>query len=285
MPDLLITGAAGKTGRAIIAALAGRGATVRALVRRQAQAAAVREAGAAEVVVADLRDHAALRRAAAGVDAIYHICPNMHPEEVVIGEGVIAAAQAAGLSHFVYHSVLHPQTEAMPHHWAKLRVEERLLAASLPFTILQPTAYMQNLLANWTKIQDEGRHATPYPASAAISLVDLADVAAVATRVLQEPGHAGAIYELAGPPLTQTAVAEALARHLGRPVAAAEIPLDDWEAAARRDGALSDYAVATLRQMFAYYARHGLEGNPFVLEALLGRPATTLAAFLARERP
>jgi hypothetical protein len=33
----------------------------------------------------------------------------------------------------VYHSVLHPQTEQMPHHWHKLRVEEMLLESRLPW--------------------------------------------------------------------------------------------------------------------------------------------------------
>ena len=90
---------------------------------------------------------------------------------------------------------------------------------------------MQNLLANWDTIRDEGLYIVPYPATAAISLVDLADVAAVAARVLLEPGHAGATYELAGAPLTQTAVAAALARHLGRPVVAQE---SRWKPGRRR---------------------------------------------------
>ncbi len=59
------------------------------------------------------------------------------------------SSQETALSHFVYHSVLHPQTEEMPHHWQKLRVEESLFRTHLPFTILQPCAYMQNLDIHW----------------------------------------------------------------------------------------------------------------------------------------
>ncbi len=50
---ILVTGAAGKTGRAVTAALAARGEQVRALVHRQRQAASVLAAGAKEVVVGD----------------------------------------------------------------------------------------------------------------------------------------------------------------------------------------------------------------------------------------
>ena len=64
--------------------------------------------------------------------SVYHVCPNVSPDEIAIGRVSIAAARSAGVEHFVYHSVLHPQTEAMPHHWLKLRVEEALITSGLP---------------------------------------------------------------------------------------------------------------------------------------------------------
>ena len=145
---ILVSGAGGKTGQAVIRALAGRGATVRAFVRGDAQAAAARAAGAQETVAGDLRDAGDWARAVEGLGAggeacaVYHICPNVQPDEQVIGALALAAAQGVG-ARFVYHSVLHPQAAAMPHHWAKLRVEEMVFAAGVHFTILQPTAYVQ----------------------------------------------------------------------------------------------------------------------------------------------
>ena len=111
-----------------------------------------------------------------GVRAIYYICPNMHPHEIAIGEMMIEAALQAGVEHFVYHSVLHPQAEAMPHHWPKLRVEERLFESGLAFTILQPAAYMQNILAQRQRILQMAFLFCPMALTPAISLVDLADV-------------------------------------------------------------------------------------------------------------
>jgi uncharacterized protein YbjT (DUF2867 family) len=260
----------------------GRGQLVRALVRRPEDLPVVEQRGAQDAVVGDMRDAVAFRQAAQGTAAIYHICPNVSPDEVTIGEAAITAAQATGVERFVYHSVLHPQTEAMPHHWLKLRVEERLLESGLPFTILQPAAYVQNVLAHWERIATQGIYPVPYPVETRLGMVDLADVAEAAAVVLTEPGHLGATYELAGPEaLSQTEVAEILSRQLGRPVRAEVIPLDAWERNARASGT-GEYQVATLLKMFRYYDLHGFWGNPNVLSWLLGRPATLFEAFVAR---
>ncbi len=279
---ILVTGAAGKTGRTIIQALAGRGAKVRAYVHRDTHVAAVRAAGAAEVLVGDLQDAAMVRQAMQGVQALYHICPNMHPDEIAIGREMITAARAADVEQFVYHSVLHPQTETMPHHWHKLRVEELLFAARLPFTILQPAAYMQNILASWQNIHKHGLYTIPYRAATQLSLVDLADVGTVAATVLTEPGHHGATYELVGTTgLTQTDVAATLSAVLRRPVQVEEHSRAVWTNEARTGG-LRAYAIDTLLKMFVYYEQHGLVGNPNTLSWLLGRAPTSLATFIQR---
>ena len=279
---ILVTGAAGKTGQAIIHALAGHGRAVRALVLRPEDIPVVERQGALDAVVGDMRDAVAFRQAAQGTAAIYHICPNVSPDEVTIGEAAITAAQATGVERFVYHSVLHPQTEAMPHHWLKLRVEERLLESRLPFTILQPAAYMQNVLAHWERITTQGSYPVAYSVETRLGMVDLVDVAEAAAVVLTEPGHLGATYELAGPEaLSQTEVAAILSRQLCRPVHTEVIPLGAWEHNARASG-MGEYQVTALLKVFRYYDRHGFWGNPSVLSWLLGRPATRFEAFVAR---
>jgi len=279
---ILVTGASGKTGQAVVAALARAGAPTRALVRHPSQIEVLTSLGAREVIPADMRLAPELRRVIENVRAVYHICPNVHPDEVVIGRTVIAAAKEAGVEQLVLHSVLHPQTEQMPHHWSKLRVEEMLLESGLNFTILQPTAYMQNLLAGLTLITEEGVLRNPYPVETRLSLVDLEDVAEVAALVLTKGGHTAATYELAGmPPLTQTEVAAILTVALGRPVRAEAEPIEAWEARARTAG-LDDHQRARLIRMFRYYEQHGLIGNPNILRWLLGREPTALAEFARR---
>jgi len=279
---ILVTGAAGKTGTAVVKALAARGARVRALVHRAESTAAVKALGAAEVAIGGFEDSGALARAAAGARAIYHICPNVSRDEIAFARNVVAAAQAQHVSRLVYHSVLHPQIEAMPHHWAKMRVEEMLFASGLELTILQPGAYMQNILAAWRGVLDDGVFRVPYPVETRLSLVDLSDLADAAAVVLMNDGHAGATYEIAGTgPLSQAEVAAAIGVVLGRTVRAEAETIDAWEARARAAG-VGGHERATLAAMFRDYAQHGLAGNPNTLRWLLGRAPHDLAEFLGR---
>lgn len=279
---ILITGASGKTGRAILQALVRRGEKVRAFVRRPEQVSAALALGALEAQVGDLSNRVDLERAMQGVQAVYHICPNMHPDEVALGELAIQSARAAGVERFVYHSVLHPQVQDMPHHWNKLLVEERLFQSGLNFTVLQPTVYMQNVLGQWRAMTERGVYPVPYAVDTRLSMVDLIDVGEAAARVLTEAGHDYAIYELCGAEaLSQTEVANIAAEKLGRPVQAECVPLEVWEKNARAGG-LGDYAVTTLLRMFHYYEEYGFLGNANVLSWLLGRPPTSFAAFIER---
>lgn len=276
---ILITGASGKTGKALIQATS-QVEGVCAFVHSEASVSVVSSLGAEKVVVGDLRDEPAVRSALEGVRAVYHICPNMSPDEMGIGKLVIRAAQKTGVEHFVYHSVLHPQIEVMNHHWQKLRVEEMLFESGLPFTILQPAPYMQNLLAGWKSIVQEGVLRVPYSVEAKFSFLDLNDLADTGRIVLTESGHANAIYELAGTsPTSHVEVAEIFGKVLGKAVRAEEQAVRDWK---QHAGSLSGYAVDNLVRMFEYYDQWGLVGNPNVLRWTLKREPTSLEGFIAR---
>jgi NAD(P)H dehydrogenase (quinone) len=279
---ILVTGAGGKTGKAVVKALVARDASVRAFVRNSAHDAALKTVGARETVTGEMDDARAISRAMRGADAIYHICPNMSPHEVAFAKTLIAAATNLGVPRFIYHSVLHPQIEAMPHHWNKLRVEEMLFGSALEITILQPTAYMQNSLAEWDRMVSEGVYRVPYPVETQLSLVDLDDVAEAAALVLTSGGHSGATYELVGTlPFSQTEIADTFGRALKKAIRAEADPVENWEQRARRAG-MDHYSRETLMKMFHAYARDGLKGNPNVLGWLIGRPPTSLASFAAR---
>ncbi len=279
---ILVTGAAGKTGRAVLRALALRGEPLRALIHRPEQAPPLQALGVQETLVGDLLDRADIERVVVGVRAIYHMAPNVSPDEIPMGKNVISAAQTAGVERLVLHSVLHPYIEAMPHHWQKARVEELLFASGLPFTILQPAAYMQNVATAWDQIVARGVYPVPYSPETRLSLVDLEDVAQAAVRVLTEPGHTGATIELVGTPeMSPREIAELVSVELGRRVAVEVVPLETWERRARASG-LGEYQVSALTRMFAYYQEHGLIGNPQALTCTLGRQPTSFPAFVKR---
>jgi uncharacterized protein YbjT (DUF2867 family) len=279
---ILVTGAAGKTGNAVIRAVLTKGLRVRALVHREGQVEATKGLGAEEIIVGDMRSSNTLTNAVKDVKAIYHICPNVNPDEVAIGRSLIDVAQAADVERFVFHSVLHPQAEEMPHHWNKMRVEEALIESGLQFTILQPAAYMQNILAEWKSIMERGIYSVPYSTDAPMSLIDLEDVAQIAANVLSEPNHSGAIYEIAGPEvLTPRQVAFVLESETGRKVRAERAAVEAWMLKAKKVG-LSGYQIQTLVKMFEYYDRHGLWGNPRIASVLLNRSPTQFSDFVKR---
>lgn len=278
---ILLTGASGKTGRALIRALL-KAESVCAFVHREEQVSVAKSLGAEKIIVGDLRDESAIRAALQGVRAVYHVCPNMSPDETVIGNLVISGARKAGVVHFVYHSVLHPQTEKMTHHWQKMRVEEMILESDLPFTILQPAPYMQNLLTGWKSIVEEGVLRAPYSVHSKFSFIDLEDLAEAAKIVLTEPGHINAIYELASTsPISQVEVAEIVGRVLKRDIHAEKEESHNWRLRAVKSG-MEEYAVENLVRMFEYYDQWGLTGNPNVLRWLLKREPTALETFIDR---
>lgn len=277
---ILLTGAAGKTGKAILNTLLPHGVKVRALARSTRQVEELKAIGCKDIMIGDLRDEQSLDRAMEGVEKIYYICPNITPDEVQIGNTLISLAKKHSIERFVYHSVLHPQAEAMPHHWQKLRMEEALLESGLDFTILQPCAYMQNVLAGWSTIVENGIYSVPYAVSARLSIVDLVDVGAAAEVVLTQRIHSHAIYELAGPEaLSQDEVAQILSAELGKPVRAISVDRGEWAENSRRAG-LDERSIMTLLKMFEYYESHGLVGNANVMNYLLKRPATQFVEFV-----
>ncbi len=270
---ILVTGAGGKTGRAVISALVQRGATVRGIVKSAAAAEKIRALGA-EAVIGDMLNVEDMRRAATGARAIYHIAPNVNPDEIEFGKTAIAAAKTEGVERFVFHSLCHSQIEALPNHWWKLRVEEKIKESGLNFTILQPTPYMQNVLGQWHNIMERGAYEIPYQPTTKLGMVDLADLAEVAAKVLTtEKTYDWATYELAGPEvLTQHDVLETIRRVTGREIRLEIISREDWCNRARKGG-MAERAVEVFYKMFGFMEEYGFWGNPGVLDWLLGRPA------------
>jgi NAD(P)H dehydrogenase (quinone) len=260
---VLVTGAGGKTGAAVLAALRARGARTIGLVRSSGHGAA----GADRVVVGDQRDIEVLTRALDGVDAVHAIAPNLSPDELAMAEAVVGACGRAGTRRLVLHSVIHPQLTAMPHHADKGRAEEVVITSGLDWTILQPNAYLQNL-APFVAGMRAGRFAPPYAPDRASAYVDLGDVAEVAARVLIDDVGIHGTFELSGPEAcTPEDIAVAAAALLGRPVRAERSDPDAFVAATGLGGERGHRLLAMLR----HYDRHGSPGDATVLRALLGR--------------
>lgn len=278
---LLLTGANGRTGRAILQALVAKGVPVRAFVRKAKQQAPLLELGAAECVLGDLEDSASINLAMAGVTKVLHVGPPMHPEELPITQTMIDAAKASGVGHFIYYSVMHPLRREVRHHRLKLDAEQYLIESGLAYTILQPSRYMQHLVPIWSQVTQSGVHAMPFNVEGKYNVVDLDDLAEACAVVAADAArHRYATYELAGPEsLSQTDMAAIIADIIGQPVRAEAIPLEVVEQKARAAGASED-RIEQMLVMNRHYDAHGFQGNPNILEYLLGRPAAQFRTYV-----
>lgn len=280
---ILVTGAAGKTGRAIIKSLINKGINVKAFVFKDVYAKEIHKLGAREVVLGNLLNLVDLKIALRDVNAVYHICPNMHPEEITIGDIVIKAVESSDCRRIVYHSVLHPQTATMPHHLNKLKVEESLFESGLDYTILQPSAYMQNILKDLNEIIVNRVYNLPYNTESKFSFVDLTDISEVASVVLTTPGHIGAIYELNGPEiLSMKEIIEIISKESKTDITLTFQSQRNWM---KQTGiaSFSNFKRDCLLKMFTYYDKYGLWGNCRILEWILGRKPTTIRQLISRK--
>jgi len=281
---ILITGANGKTGRAVIRALSSKGEEIRALVHKTEHILGLKSLGAMEVFVGDMMDQEAINAAFKGVRAAYHICPAVNPNEVRIGEIAIEAARSAKIGHFVYHSVLHSILQDLPHHQKKFMVEELVVNSGIPYTITQPAILMQNILEGWKLLIEKGIFEQRFFTSEVtrICMVDLEDLAEAISTILMKPGHTGATYELCGPEnLSMDDMLSAFKKNFDREVKAQTTPDEIWAAKLKKHG-LGDYQINTLLTMFHHYNNHGFAGNPNALTWLLGRRPNDFAAFIQR---
>jgi uncharacterized protein YbjT (DUF2867 family) len=284
---VLVTSAAGQTGTRLIRHLVVRGVRVRGLVTKQASADRIAGLGA-EPVLGDLRDGDALRRAMDGASKLYHIAPTLAADEYSLHRGVLRAAQAAGISHFVLHGVIAPYLQDVPFHWAKQRLIADLYHSGLPYTVLLPGNFMQNLAWTWPDIAARGEWALPYRTDVPLCWVDLDDVAEAAANVLTGEGDAYATYELVGTGsvLTRDEVAALMTQAWGRPVRAVRVEVHEYLTRSREQpffARLSDDEIQQIRAMFRGYDAVGCPaGNSKVLSMLLGRSATSFESFLRR---
>ena len=244
---ILVTGATGNTGRAIVDALVERGAPVRAMVRTGADRGKL-QAGV-EVVVADFNETAAVAAALDGAERAYLVTPSSAQAEEQQKRFADLAAKA-GTRHLVVLSQLgsedHSPVRFLRYHAA---VEQHVRELGIAYTFLRPNLYFQGLLAFAGSISAEGKFFAPI-GEAIVSAVDVRDIAAVAAVALTEDGHEGATYTLTGPEaITHSQIAAALTSALGRTVRFVDVPPEAFADGIREllppwqvDGLLEDYA-------------------------------------------
>jgi uncharacterized protein YbjT (DUF2867 family) len=275
---ILVTGASGSAGGAVLQAATAAGLAVRAMYRSHSEAA--KAPSGVSTVVADFADAASLHGALEGIDAVFLVSSPV-PELVQLESNMIDACKQAGTRHLVLSSAL--GAGAFPKSFPSwhFQVEQKLQASGLGYTILRPNGFMQNIVAyNAPTIRTQNAFYAAL-SDTRISLIDVRDVGAVAGKVLETPqAHAGKIYELNGPEaLSNYDVADRISRIIGRNVSYVDIP-EQAQHKAMLDGGMPESRVKPILELEEYY-RSGRCGVVDGLVALLtGRPERTLDQYL-----
>lgn len=279
---VLVTGATGNVGREVVAELLRAGRQVRAAVPHpELDAAQERLDGAVEVVRFDFEQPATFARAFDGATGMFLMRPPHIADVKRVMGPVIRFAAAHGSPHTVVLSVLGAGGNPLvPHH----AMEKLVRRSGLPFTMLRPSFFMQNLSTQYR--EDIGVHGEIFvPAGRGrTSFIDVRDIAAVAARVAGRAEHFGQAYTLTGAEaLDYFRVAEVLTEVLGRPVRYADPTPREFRARLRAQAVAEDF-IEVLRGIY-FTARVGLAARVTPETGrLLGRRPISLEQFVRDHR-
>lgn len=233
-PTIVVTGATGQQGSAVISHLPRR-FHVKAVTRdpNKPEGRALTAQGI-EVVAADLLDKASLERAFSGAHGVFAITnfwdgmatgkPLGADGEVKQGKNLVDAAKAANVKHFVFSSsgqnFAYPS--AVPHARSKQEVERYLLDSKLPATVLRPAFFMENYNSPMMDFGSKARAGTvelPIRAHQRLQMVSTTDIGHFAALAFERAeAFTGAAFDVAGDSLTPAEVAAVFSRVLGKPV-------------------------------------------------------------------
>jgi uncharacterized protein YbjT (DUF2867 family) len=248
---ILITGATGTVGGAVLDRLGTTGCDVRVLTRDAARAEALRARGV-EAVVADFLQPETLGPALAGVRVVFLLTP-ISPAQVLQARNLITAATASGHHPRIVRLSVHQASPDAPTRISRqhAEVEDAVLSSGLPYTLLRPQSFMQNTLLLAHMVAATGTIYQPFK-DGRLGMINARDIAEVAARVLTEEGHEGRVYTLTGPAaISFHDVAQALSEVLGTAVRYIDVSLEAAKEAMLRRGvpewladALNEYAKA-----------------------------------------
>jgi len=276
---ILVTGASGNVGGAVLAEALETQSQVRAMYRTEADAK--QAPTGAESVIADFADRESLKRALQGVEAVFLVCAPI-PDLVKLESNVVDACKEAGVRRIVNNSAMGAgEVEGSFPNWHK-QVEERIEKSGIPHTILRPDTFMQNIPAFYAPtIRTQGAF---YGASknARIGFIDVRDIAAVAAKALtlgpqERRSHT---YELTGPELlTNAEVAARISRVAGRTVKYVDLSPADLKKGMIASG-MTEAQAEPLIRLAGYYTSRKHEVLNDNVQKILGRPARNLDDFL-----
>ena len=277
---VLVTGATGTTGNAIVRQLSAAGIPTRGLVRNPAKAVGV-DLPHIEIVAGDLSNSASLAAAMEDVEALYlNVVPGAEALNQI--DNAIAAAKASGVSTIVKLSGLLASADS-PSEIIRMHAEadHRVAASGINYTILRANSFHQNIGGQLNGIKADGAFYLPL-GDAHQSLIDVEDIAAAAIVAMTTDAHRNQRYDITGPEsLTFHDVAKILSKLSGKPVSYVPISRAQFEEGLRGYGT-PDAAAASVGELFEVFASGVYAGVTQDIEKIIDRPARSFEVYAAR---
>lgn len=284
MSKILVTGATGSLGKAVVAALLENtaAANIAVLVRDPAKAAEVAAAGVT-VLQGDYNDYASLEAAFKGIDKLYFVSGNDVKRRIPQHENVVKAAIAAKVGHIFYSSFDRKTEDGSSAiafvAEAHLHTEELLKASGIPYTILKHTVYADMLpMFLGEKVLETGIYLPAGKGKVAFATRE--DMGIAGAKLLLGTGHENKSYILAGEvSYSFDDVAAILSELSGKTITYTDPSVAEYTAQLSAADVPAEYA-----QMFAAFAQAMDQGEfdfpDGTLAEILGRKPSSLKGYL-----
>jgi uncharacterized protein YbjT (DUF2867 family) len=279
---ILVLGATGGIGGEVCRLLKHAGTSFRAMARKQEQIDRFHE-NDVDAVLGDLDRPETLTGAMTGIDTLFLVTAPT-PAQVAQETAAIDAAKRTGVSRIVKISASDCNVRSrIPWAQAHALIDHHLRASGVDWTILMPTAFMQNFL--WFTKPVANGYLPLGAGKGSLSWVDTRDIARVAATVLTQHGHSRATYFLTGPKTFDMSDAAAkLSQVTGRKVRYLNLPAPVFRTTLRVTGSSSWMANGLVAQFSDMVAGHHDIDPTCEIERLTGQPPKDFASFLRDHR-
>jgi NAD(P)H dehydrogenase (quinone) len=252
-PKILVYGANSAQGIPVVKRLLRAGYRVRVFVRDRAKAQSLFGQDV-EIFTGTLEDKASVRDANEGIDRVFLVLPLEYRFDVAVTQGhnAIDAARNAGVKLLVFNSSTNipPETTDVAAFEIKRSVEDYLRQSTLPYIVLRPPLYMDNLAAPWSisSIVDRSVITYPLPVEIKVAWISLDDTAALVVAALERPELAGSTFDIGGlESVNGQEIAQLFTQVLNRPFTYQQIPIDAFEQGLNQAfGALTGTEIAKI---------------------------------------
>lgn len=257
---ILVVGATGQQGGAVVRHLLAGGWQLRALSRNPDQPAAqALKSSGVEVAQGELDDPASLEQALQGVYGVFSVqtwagTAQGIEDQIRQGKALADAVKAAGVEHLVHSSVDGAERgSGIPHFENQWVVEQYIQSLKMPTTILHPVFFMENFNMFFRESVKNGVIAMDLRPDQKLQMIAVDDIGALAAVAFSSPEKfIGQTLKIAGDELTMPQTAQVLSKVLDKPVQYFDNP-QMWLG--------ESFLEREFRVMFEWYNNHGYKAD------------------------